>query len=476
MITLGIGQSDELSRELKERHTTRATDIGPFTGKELAEQVFGVTLSNARLGSKQLLEAFSSMPWLRAVAGKVSWAVATTQWCLYVATEKPDEARARGLARPRAIRRADIQRCMDHKARRALLRSLRDDDALREITSHPLLDVLDFGNPKFPGVIVKQLTQQHLDLVGEGMWILDVNGVNLPTAIYPIPPTWVVEMPRAERPQYVITAPWGTLNVSSDQCIFFRHPRPDDPYDRSTGIGHSLGDELETDEYAARHLKNWFRNRARPDVLITLPGARREELDKLIEQWIGKLGGVQGVNKPHFINREAKVDVISQTFAEMQLSELRKDERDTIIHVWGVPPEVFGIIENSNRSTIDASDYLFNAGVVVPRLEFQRIMLQLHLAQRYDERLILDYISPVKEDQEFGLKAMEKTPWAFDVDEHRAMAGKPPKKDGTGKLHVVPFNVTAVESLNDLTELPAPAPKPGAPVPPADDDEEDDEA
>jgi hypothetical protein len=188
-----------------------------------------------------------------------------------------------------------------------------------------------------------------------------------------------------------------------------------------------------------------------------------------------KLSGAQGFNKPYFINRKIEVEVLSQNFKDMELSTLRKDERDIFIHVYGMPPEIFGIIENSNRATIDAADYLMGRYIVVPRLEFMRVMLQTQLIEQFDERLILDYVSPVQEDREYELKVMTAKPAAFTVDEWREQGGKKAEDDKTvGGGRFIPFNETFVETLEEEEAPPPPdIPPPGAPaVPPVPEDAE----
>jgi hypothetical protein len=37
------------------------------------------------------------------------------------------------------------------------------------------------------------------------------------------------------------------------------------------------------------------------------------------------------------------------------------------MQVYGIPPEKLGIVENSNRSTIDSADYLFAKSILVPQ-------------------------------------------------------------------------------------------------------------
>ena len=126
------------------------------------------------------------------------------------------------------------------------------------------------------------------------------------------------------------------------------------------------------DEYAAKHMKAFFYNRARPDIIVSGKGLR-ETRDKAPEQdWIQKLQGFWRTFKPYFISGEVKVDVIAQNFEHLQLMELRKHVHDTVMQVEGLPPELQGVIENSNRATIDSADYLFSRWTLVPRLEFLR--------------------------------------------------------------------------------------------------------
>jgi hypothetical protein len=310
---------------------------------------------------------------------------------------------------------------------------------------------------------VDQVSQQHLDLIGETFWILDRNGLNLPSAIWPVPPTWVASRPinglngMPSQDYYTFSSASGSRTVSSRDVIRFYHPDPSDPYNRSSGIGHVLGDELETDEYISKFMKRSFKNNAIPPMILSMKDTKKENLDRFEEGWMRKLTGRPNV--PFFTNREVKVDQLNPTFQQMELATLRKDERDTIIHVYGAPPEIFGIIENSNRSTIDAADYLFGKFVVVPRCEFRRIILQQRLVETYDDRLILDYVSPVVEDAEFKLKVMQAQPAAFTVDEFRDLGGMPPDLSGTGDGRIVQMGVIWVPSLKDLAE-PTPEPEP----------------
>src|SRR5262249_17868438 len=153
---------------------------------------------------------------------------------------------------------------------------------------------------------------------------------------------------------------------------------------RGVGLATSLADELESDEYAARVTKQLFFNRARPDLLITAEGLNPAETARMEQDWLNKNQGFFRAFKPMFLNRKVDVHEFDYDFRGMQFVQLREFERDTIMQTWGLPPEILGVITNSNRSTIDAADYLYSSKVILPRCEFFRSVLQERLVPEYD--------------------------------------------------------------------------------------------
>jgi hypothetical protein len=63
----------------------------------------------------------------------------------------------------------------------------------------------------------------------------------------------------------------------------------------------------------------------------------------------------------------------------------------------------------------------------------------------YDERLIIDYESPVQADNVFRADIMKSMPWAFEADEVREVAGLSPIEDDLGTFHMQPSNLTYQE-------------------------------
>ena len=403
--------------------------------------------SPPKTGTRDLLAAYSPMPWLRAVAGKIATAVSVTQWRLYVIRDGSE-------GRSRIITPRNIQKCPTKALRERKIKRLVKQNGsatvfnLEEITDHPLLDLLEHGNEWMTGRDVFKVTQLHYDLTGEAFWLIERNRLGMPIGIWPLPPHWITDFPTPDSPFYKIQFEQRQAEIPVTEIIRICDPDPLNPYGRGTGLARALGDELETDEYAAKHVKTFFYNRARPDLIISADDLAPEDTRRLEEGWLAKMRGFWNAYKPYFINKKIDVKEIGQTFENMQLTQLRKHERDTIIQVFGAPPEKLGVLSQSNRSTIAAADLFWTKDLIMPRVENLRTVIQSRLVPLFDERLILDYDSPVVEDSEHELRVMSAMPGAFTKNEWRAMANK----DSLGVISdVVMIQPGQVQFAMDLT-------------------------
>ena len=404
-----------------------------------------------------LLEAYNTLPMVRALVHKIARARASLDWTLAVATEKPGGAAAKSI-RVRGLQRGERQQ------RKSVRDRLVKEARLREVESHPLLDFLDSGNTRLVGLQALFTTYVQEELTGEAYWLIERNAVGMPVMFWPLPPSAIKRTPTPGFDFYEVDFRDWRDNIPAADVIWFCEPDPVDPYGRGTSIVASLGDELETGEHAAKHIKSFFQNRARPELLIYGKDLNKDETDRLEEKWNTKYGNAfWRAYRAFFMRGEVQIKELSQNFDNMQLVELLQHLRDFDISVLGMPPEMMGVLSNANRSTIDNAEKFFGRWVIVPRQETTRATLQERLVPQFDPRLALDYQSPVAEDREFNLEVMKAKPEAFLADEWREKAGMEPLPNGQGKVHFVTYSTKVVESLDDLkTEAP-----PVAPVAPA---------
>lgn len=423
-------------------------------------------------GTREYLQAYSKMPWLRTVTARIAGKVAATDWQLYVAQKKPTPKTP-----PKAYRDVALQRAHPLSRRKAIKARL-DTGDLRQIDDHPLLTLLADGNSFLTGEATRKVTQIHVDTVGEAFWLKERNALGVIIGIWPLPPDWVAATPTPLNPNFRVQFRAWRGFIPDTEILWFADPDPANPYGRGSGTAQALSDELETDEYAAKHSKAFFYNSARPDFIVYPKNAtmREENAARLEDDWLNRHQGFWRAFKPYFMSREIGVHEFEQNFRAMQLVQLRQHERDTVMQCFGVPPEILGVLDNSNRATITAADLVFSRYVVEPRCEFLRCVLQERLVPEFDERLILDYASPVQDDKDFHLDVARAAPYAISVDEWRDMMGKPPLDDDAGLVHLIPNTSTPMDPTGEdgLIEpepepmpVPVGGPPPGAPAPAA---------
>lgn len=422
-----------------------------FPDSKVLGMLFPITSRNPPVrGSWEMMRAYAEMPWFRVACDKVAGAVSSVRWRVLAVRSAPG---GRGsFERPLMLQRS----AGPERSRR--LKALAKQGRLVELEQHPLLQLLHDANPFFTGGVHRKLTQIYLDSVGEVGWILERNGAGAPMAMWVVPPHWVREMPSPQRPFFLVQVDREAFPVPFSEMLWFKHPHPLNPFGRGTGLGMALGDELETDEYAARHTKQWFFNSARPDLAVTFEGASEPEIRRAEQHWANRHQGFWRAFKPYFSNRKMDIKEIGHTFREMQLTDLRQQERDVIIQTFGVPPEILGIVERSNRATIESADFIMAKHVTIPRLEFQREVLQERLVPEYDPRLVLDYESPLEEDRQFALEAATAAPWALMVDEWRELQGHDPLDNNAGRVFLTPTTMAATSLPGGVVDAPPAAP------------------
>lgn len=349
--------------------------------------------SAPRRGSKEMLQAYKQLPWLHAVVHRIARDVGSTKWKLYRDTSRVTSGR----------------------------KSF-DGSGLEEVFSHAFLDVLNNPNPMLGRVGTFFLAQGFLEVKGEAPLIIERAKDGKALELWPAPPTWLQQLPTDAAPWFQFQANGWAAKIPESDVLWLREYDLENPYGRGTGAGDALSDELDIDKFATEHVKSWFYNRALPDAIVSVDGISKPEALRLEQDMVDKHQGTLKAGRIHVSNGKMSVQVLSQSFKEQQLQETRKAQRDTILQVYSMPPEVMGIIENSNRSTIDSAFYLYSRGVLVPRLEAMADKLT-RLAKEWDPSLVVGFASPVEEDLAFKLQVMQAQPALFAKNEWRALAG-----------------------------------------------------
>ncbi len=418
-----------------------------------------------RRGTRDLLIAYKNIPVIHSVVHRISQDVASVPFRLL----RPAGRVPGGAKRYRGTGGSSL-------VRRAMLQDAVAAGDLVEVDDHPFLDLLQRMNPALRGMPSRAIINVWTELSGEAFLVKERNGLGLPLELWPVPPHWVQEIPHRDFPNFRTSwLGWNRLLPEAD-VVWLKHPDSDNPYARGTGLGNALADELDVDEFATKHIRNWFHNSAMPSAVVALEGASAAEVKLFQADWEEKFKGSKKSHQMKFTNGKLSVQALTDTFKDQQLVELRKVTKEICRETFCMPPELVGALDNSNRATIDAAYFLYSTGVLCPRLDFLVSNYQ-PLLEEFDESLLLDYVSPVPEDRDFKQKVMVAVPSVFTVDEHRALAGMPPLPDGEGDELYEPAGLGGFGAAPaEPTPADAPAPPPAPEPPPAEDPAADEPA
>ena len=277
------------------------------------------------------------------------------------------------------------------------------------IETHDIYNLLENPCPadrELTGWTIRYFVFACYDLVGEAylLKVRDARGKVI--ALQPVAPSWVVQTPSATAKYWEIyplgTASGNSIFVPVEDVICFKDIDLNDPYGRGRGTSEAIGDEIQTDEYSAKYAKNLFFNDATPSAIIYAPNGNKETADQIKQSWLQKMAGLHHAKEPMVLTGEgSKFEKIAQTPTELDFVESRKFLRDSANEHYHIPPEIMGILQNSNRSTIDSAEYLLNKNVLSDRLRmFERVINSQLLWEDFDKEqvLILHHENNISED------------------------------------------------------------------------------
>lgn len=330
-----------------------------------------------------------------------------------------------------------------------------------EIQEHPFLDFIRSPNPlvELTASAIWKLHMEYLLLKGEAYCIIERYPNGMPAELWPVPPQWVQTIPYQGFPFYTIRSTDGTImNVSVDDMFAQKDLNPVDPYRRGLGQAESVADEVEIDEYAAKFQKNFFYNGATPDTVVILPGADVNQVKRFRETWLDKFAGVfrsHGVEilgAPKDSNTPT-VNKLSDNMKDLDMVNGRTFTRDAIMEHFGVPREIMGITQNSNRATADAAQYIYAQNVLRPRLMQRQDAINLQLLPAYGDNLYWEYNDVIPHDVEHD-KAIAMEGWLNGLltkNESRELIGM--EMIDKGNIYKIGFADLFVGADEDLMSI-----------------------
>lgn len=273
------------------------------------------------------------------------------------------------------------------------------------VDEHPALSVWSRPNDFFTSSLFVETFQQHVDLVGEGWWVV-VYLAGRPIELWPVRPDRMapVRDPQKFISGYVYRSPDGQLiPLRLDEVICLRTPAPWDPY-RGAGAVQTLFNNLWGSRYAAEWNRRFFENSAIPGGIVEMPvNLSDPEWKQFQERWAESHRGVKNAHTVAMLEFGAKWIDTKYTQKDMEFVELRRVTREEVREAFAMHGHILGLSEDVNRANADAADVTFARRQTVPRLDRIKDALNgpfLRLFGPMGKGYAFAYANPVPEDRE----------------------------------------------------------------------------
>ena len=313
-----------------------------------------------------------------------------------------------------------------------------------EITRHSFLNFWAQPNPlhEFSAAALWRLEEIYLLLKGEGYFVIEKDPAGRPAELWPVPTHWVMMTPYLGHPYYTVKTTSGSImEVSVDDMFVMKDINPLDPFLRGLGQAEAIADEVEIDEYAAQFQKRFFYNDATPNIIVSMPGSSDEQRKRFRAEWLERF---KGVFKSHGIattGGDINIQKVAESMKDMDMVNGRTFIRNATLEHFGVPREIMGITESSNRATSEAAQYIYAQNVLMPRLRRREEAINQQLLPMFGEGLLWRYDDIVPRNQEFDkMKGIDG--WNAGLltkDEARELLDMPPAEVG-GDVYKTTFS------------------------------------
>lgn len=275
-------------------------------------------------------------------------------------------------------------------------------DMIVEVTSHPILDLLQSVNEVLDGYVLMELTDLYQEINGSAYWWIPPGPLGIRTDIWILPPQYVTPL---RDPTKIISGyeyrPGGAFSAATkilppDEVISFRFPNLEDPYcDGYSPLRGAYESVLMANEQRSYQL-SLMANQARPDWLLSptefvgeQAAARAEErLRKRLRRNPGGLMVLSDNYKP-----------VALQFAprDLQMTALAGLNKIDIANAYGVPMSLLET-KDVNKANAEAGHYQHRLNAILPRCRRTEDRLNAKFCPMFDASLFLAFDNPVPED------------------------------------------------------------------------------
>lgn len=317
-----------------------------------------------------------------------------------------------------------------------LFRILNSDGDVKEIPTHPIIDLLYRVNPYQTKAEFLKITVINLKLAGDAFWYKIRNSTGQVVELWNLRPDKVeiIKDPALYIKGYKFMKDDNTsIILAPEDIVHFKLPSPLDEY-RGVSPIKSAQIRIDTESYAGAYQRDMFLNQGRPDAIIKYDGILTEdEKEEILKRFNSRHSGIGNNNKLAIFQGGLEYQQIAVTPRELDFIESMKFTRDDILVAFQVPKPIVAITDDVNLANAETAIKIFLGETIKPLVQY--------LCEKINEMLIIpdfgdtyfiwfDDISPESRSNRIAeYKAGLNDGW-LTINEVRAKENLPPVEGG----------------------------------------------
>ncbi len=234
----------------------------------------------------------------------------------------------------------------------------------KEADNHPSYKVLHRQPNKEMGPFTfKHLLQFWASSWGNGYAYIERNGTPNVDSLWPIHPEVVTPFRvNGELFYDVVDTKGGRETYFASEIFHLRGPGDDGLQGKS--VVKLAKESLTVGLQAQRYGGQFFKNDAKPGIVIEVPNAVTEETARnMLKHWERRHGGAHNASRPAFLDNGAKVSQFSMSNEDAQFLETRQFSKSEVAGWLNLPPHMVGDLSRATFSNIEQQsiDYVVNS-------------------------------------------------------------------------------------------------------------------
>lgn len=269
---------------------------------------------------------------------------------------------------------------------------LKDGEGIGELLQNP--------NENTSGYKFKLVHWSYFMLYDKVYWLLNRNPYGIIKELYVLNPNMLKA--NKDRNGVVKFYTYGKLKLHPDEVVEFSGF---DPSNFSGSGGSSIIDtirtEYETEISASSYGKKFFENGTRINGVITVDKdvpVTIEDMNKVLGQWMQAHQGSNNAYKVGALLNGMSYEERGMTMRDAEFIEGRKEIKERIIEVYGIPKSVFGLVDKIDRATADTQMRQFWQVTLKPLAIMMQEDINTLLARKYFPDYLVKYDFTVVEE------------------------------------------------------------------------------